>query len=166
MRDHCPLGYLFHEEVYVNLEDLVNIYEKTYNFLKPLTINDSSYYHFVHFGDFCFKCLFLIIVEITSSPIIKLIFQWNFPLLMQAWKLGPALALGNTVVMKLAEQTPLSGLHIAKLAEEVRIMSCGTRKPALCICKNKSADQLYAVDQCLCFCYIDSTIPFLSKSKI
>ena len=40
---------------------------------------------------------------------------------MQAWKLGPALALGNTVVMKLAEQTPLSGLHIAKLAKEVWI---------------------------------------------
>lgn len=46
------------------------------------------------------------------------IIPWNFPLLMQAWKLGPALALGNTVVMKLAEQTPLSGLHIAKLAAE------------------------------------------------
>ena len=48
--------------------------------------------------------------------------QWNFPLLMQAWKLGPALSLGNTVVMKLAEQTPLSGLHIAKLAEEVNCL--------------------------------------------
>jgi hypothetical protein len=49
-----------------------------------------------------------------------LYFQWNFPLLMQAWKLGPALAMGNTVVMKLAEQTPLTGLYIAKLMEEVR----------------------------------------------
>ena len=37
---------------------------------------------------------------------------------MQAWKLGPALAMGNTVVMKLAEQTPLSGLHIAELSRE------------------------------------------------
>lgn len=46
------------------------------------------------------------------------IIPWNFPLLMQAWKLGPALSLGNTVVMKLAEQTPLSGLHIAQLAKE------------------------------------------------
>ncbi|KAL8597817.1 Aldehyde dehydrogenase, mitochondrial [Nucella lapillus] len=46
------------------------------------------------------------------------IIPWNFPLLMQAWKLGPALAMGNTVVMKLAEQTPLTGLYVAKLIEE------------------------------------------------
>merc|ERR1719474_14636 len=46
------------------------------------------------------------------------IIPWNFPLLMQAWKLGPALAMGNTVVMKLAEQTPLTGLHIADLVRE------------------------------------------------
>jgi len=46
------------------------------------------------------------------------IIPWNFPLLMQAWKLGPALATGNTVVMKLAEQTPLTGLHIASLIAE------------------------------------------------
>ncbi|KAF1659589.1 UNVERIFIED_CONTAM: Aldehyde dehydrogenase, mitochondrial, partial [Eudyptes robustus] len=46
------------------------------------------------------------------------IIPWNFPLLMQAWKLGPALAAGNTVVMKTAEQTPLTALHVAKLAAE------------------------------------------------
>merc|ERR1712055_525877 len=46
------------------------------------------------------------------------IIPWNFPLLMQAWKLGPALATGNTAVMKLAEQTPLTGLHIAHLVKE------------------------------------------------
>jgi len=46
------------------------------------------------------------------------IIPWNFPLLMQAWKLGPALATGNTVVMKLAEQTPLSGLAVAQLVKE------------------------------------------------
>merc|ERR1719391_1018538 len=46
------------------------------------------------------------------------IIPWNFPMLMQAWKLGPALAMGNTVVMKLAEQTPLTGLHIADLIRE------------------------------------------------
>ena len=39
-------------------------------------------------------------------------------LTLQAWKLGPALATGNTVVMKLAEQTPLTGLHIAALIKE------------------------------------------------
>ncbi|GFO42018.1 aldehyde dehydrogenase, mitochondrial, partial [Plakobranchus ocellatus] len=46
------------------------------------------------------------------------IIPWNFPMLMQAWKLGPALATGNTVVMKPAEQTPLTALYIAKLAAE------------------------------------------------
>lgn len=44
-----------------------------------------------------------------------LIIPWNYPLLMQAWKLAPALCAGNTVVMKLAEQTPLSGLYLASL---------------------------------------------------
>ncbi|KAI5613295.1 aldehyde dehydrogenase 2 family member, tandem duplicate 2, partial [Silurus asotus] len=48
-----------------------------------------------------------------------LIVRWNFPLLMQAWKLGPALATGNTVVMKVAEQTPLTALYVAGLIKEV-----------------------------------------------
>jgi aldehyde dehydrogenase (NAD+) len=47
------------------------------------------------------------------------IIPWNFPLLMLAWKWGPALACGNTVVMKLAEQTPLTGMRVAELAREV-----------------------------------------------
>src|ERR1700680_3807160 len=46
------------------------------------------------------------------------IIPWNFPMLMQAWKLGPALASGCTVVMKPAEQTPLSALRIGELAME------------------------------------------------
>lgn len=46
------------------------------------------------------------------------IIPWNFPLLMMAWKLGPALACGNTVVMKPAEQTPLTALRMAELAAE------------------------------------------------
>ena len=47
------------------------------------------------------------------------IIPWNFPLLMQAWKWGPALACGNTVVLKPAEQTPLTALRVAELAQEV-----------------------------------------------
>jgi aldehyde dehydrogenase (NAD+) len=46
------------------------------------------------------------------------IIPWNFPMLMQAWKLGPALATGNTVVMKPAEQTPLTALRIGELIVE------------------------------------------------
>src|SRR2546426_8973016 len=47
------------------------------------------------------------------------IIPWNFPLLMQAWKWGPALAAGNCVVLKPAEQTPLTALYVARLAQEV-----------------------------------------------
>ena len=46
------------------------------------------------------------------------IIPWNFPLLMQAWKLAPALATGNTVVLKPAEQTPLSALRVGELIVE------------------------------------------------
>lgn len=46
------------------------------------------------------------------------IIPWNFPLLMQAWKLGPALAAGCTVVMKTSEKTPVTGLMIARLLVE------------------------------------------------
>merc|ERR1712132_1363 len=46
------------------------------------------------------------------------IIPWNFPLLMWAWKIGPAIACGNTVVLKTAEQTPLGGLVAAKLIKE------------------------------------------------
>lgn len=46
------------------------------------------------------------------------IIPWNYPLAMAAWKLGPALACGNTVVFKAAEQTPLSILYLASLIEE------------------------------------------------
>ncbi|WJX94301.1 Aldehyde dehydrogenase 2 member B4, mitochondrial [Trifolium repens] len=46
------------------------------------------------------------------------IIPWNFPLLMFAWKVGPALACGNTIVLKTAEQTPLTALLVAKLLHE------------------------------------------------
>ena len=46
------------------------------------------------------------------------IIPWNYPLAMGAWKLGPALACGNTVVLKAAEQTPLSILYFAQLVKQ------------------------------------------------
>lgn len=46
------------------------------------------------------------------------IIPWNFPLLMAAWKLAPALAAGNTVVLKPAETTPLTALKLAEIIEE------------------------------------------------
>ncbi|VVC34894.1 Aldehyde/histidinol dehydrogenase,Aldehyde dehydrogenase N-terminal domain,Aldehyde dehydrogenase [Cinara cedri] len=46
------------------------------------------------------------------------IIPWNFPLLMLSWKIGPALATGNVVVLKPAEQTPLTALYVASLIKE------------------------------------------------
>ena len=46
------------------------------------------------------------------------IIPWNFPLLMAAWKLAPALATGNTVVLKPAETTPLTALHLAEIIQQ------------------------------------------------
>ena len=49
------------------------------------------------------------------------IIPWNFPLVMAAWKVAPALAFGNTVVLKPAEQTPLTALRLAELCGEVGV---------------------------------------------
>ncbi|KAB8102058.1 hypothetical protein EE612_033274 [Oryza sativa] len=59
-------------------------------------------------------------VQVLHEPIgvAGQIIPWNFPLLMFAWKVGPALACGNTVVLKTAEQTPLSALFASKLLHE------------------------------------------------
>ena len=46
------------------------------------------------------------------------IIPWNFPLLMAAWKIAPALACGNTIVLKPAEQTPLSALRLGEICQE------------------------------------------------
>ena len=50
--------------------------------------------------------------------VVGLIVPWNFPLLLASWKLGPALACGNTVILKPAEQTPLTALRFGELAIE------------------------------------------------
>jgi phenylacetaldehyde dehydrogenase len=57
----------------------------------------------------------------TREPVgvVGAIIPWNFPLLMCGYKLGPSLAAGNTVVLKPAEQTPLSALRLAELITEV-----------------------------------------------
>ncbi len=50
---------------------------------------------------------------------------WNYPLMMTAWKLGPALAAGNTVVLKPSEWTPLTALRLAELVEDEEIFPPG-----------------------------------------
>jgi aminobutyraldehyde dehydrogenase len=51
--------------------------------------------------------------------VVASIAPWNYPLMMAAWKIAPALAAGNTVVLKPSEQTPLTTLKLAKIASEV-----------------------------------------------
>src|SRR3954451_129732 len=53
--------------------------------------------------------------------VVGLIVPWNFPLLMASWKLGPALAAGNTAILKPASYTPLTALRLAELALEAGI---------------------------------------------
>lgn len=57
-------------------------------------------------------------VDTCQLGVCAQIIPWNFPLLMWSWKIGPAVACGNTVVLKSAEQTPLSALFAAKLIKE------------------------------------------------
>src|SRR5229473_2949192 len=55
----------------------------------------------------------------TACGVVGQIIPWNFPLLMLAWKIAPALATGNTVVLKPAEYTPLTALAFAQICQEV-----------------------------------------------
>ena len=60
---------------------------------------------------------------ITREPVgvVAAIVPWNYPLLMTAWKIAPALAVGNSVVLKPSEKSPLTGLRLAELALEAGI---------------------------------------------
>jgi acyl-CoA reductase-like NAD-dependent aldehyde dehydrogenase len=60
---------------------------------------------------------------ITREPIgvVAAVIPWNYPLIITAWKIGPALATGNSVVLKPAEQSPLTALRIAELAAQAGI---------------------------------------------
>lgn len=62
---------------------------------------------------------FLNYVKREPIGVVGAIVPWNFPLLFCSWKMGPALAAGNTIVMKPAEITPLTALRIARLSAEV-----------------------------------------------
>ncbi|KAE8710206.1 Aldehyde dehydrogenase [Hibiscus syriacus] len=77
------------------------------------------------------------------------IIPWNFPLLMFSWKIGPALACGNTVVLKTAEQTPLSALYAAKLLHEaglppgvLNVVSGFGPTAGSALCRHKQVDKL------------------------
>ncbi|MBI4882553.1 MAG: aldehyde dehydrogenase family protein [Actinobacteria bacterium] len=59
--------------------------------------------------------------RIAPRGVVGQIIPWNFPLLMLAWKVAPALATGNTVVLKPAETTPLTALLFAKLLQDIEL---------------------------------------------
>ncbi|MEO8036954.1 MAG: aldehyde dehydrogenase family protein, partial [Acidobacteriota bacterium] len=59
--------------------------------------------------------------NVSSLGVAGQIIPWNFPLLMAAWKLAPALAAGNTVVLKPAETTPLTSLLLAEILQEAEL---------------------------------------------
>ena len=59
--------------------------------------------------------------RVTALGVAGQIIPWNFPLLMAAWKIAPALACGNTVVLKPAETTPLTALFLARILEEAEL---------------------------------------------
>ncbi|WEJ12404.1 aldehyde dehydrogenase [Sinorhizobium prairiense] len=63
------------------------------------------------------------LATITREPVgvVGAVVPWNFPMLMAAWKLAPALATGNSVILKPAEQSPLTALRMAELAAEAGI---------------------------------------------
>jgi 1-pyrroline dehydrogenase len=68
---------------------------------------------------------FTSIVRREPLGVVGSIAPWNYPLMMAAWKLGPALAAGNTVVLKPSEWTPLSALRLAELIEDEEIFPPG-----------------------------------------
>ncbi len=59
--------------------------------------------------------------EVRPLGVAGQVIPWNFPLLMAAWKIAPALACGNTVVLKPAETTPLTALHLAQIFQEAEL---------------------------------------------
>ena len=58
-----------------------------------------------------------------ATGVMACVVPWNFPLLMACWKISPALAAGNSVILKPAEQSPLTALRLAELAAEAREVS-------------------------------------------
>ena len=58
-----------------------------------------------------------------SIGVVAQIVPWNFPLLMLSWKIAPALAMGNAIVFKAAEQTPITAMYFAHLCKQAGVPS-------------------------------------------
>ncbi|MFO0961459.1 MAG: aldehyde dehydrogenase family protein [Phycisphaerales bacterium] len=79
--------------------------------------------HFFHHAGWCDKLRYAVpgIADPRPVGVCGQIIPWNFPLLMAAWKLAPALACGNTVVLKPAETTSLTALRLAEILQECEL---------------------------------------------
>ena len=79
--------------------------------------------HFFHHAGWCDKLRYAFPGAIDPRPVgvCGQVIPWNFPLLMLAWKIAPALACGNTVVLKPAETTPLTALRFAEICAECEL---------------------------------------------
>jgi aldehyde dehydrogenase (NAD+) len=77
--------------------------------------------HFFYYAGWADKLRYAVAGAPDPMPlgVVGAIVPWNFPLLMAAWKIAPAIACGNTVVLKPAETTPLTALLLAEICEEV-----------------------------------------------
>jgi len=79
--------------------------------------------HFFYYAGWADKLRYAIPGASDPSPlgVVGSVVPWNFPLLMAAWKIAPALASGNTIVLKPAETTPLTALLLAEICEEAEL---------------------------------------------
>src|SRR5437588_12267227 len=116
-----------HHEELAALESLDNgkPYRDAVNADLPLTIKCYRYYagwaDKIHGKTIPVEGNYFCYTRHEPLGVVGQIIPWNFPLLMQAWKWGPALAAGCTIVLKPAEQTPLTALRVAALAQEAGI---------------------------------------------
>jgi aldehyde dehydrogenase (NAD+) len=113
-----------HKEEFAELETLNNgkPISETRNADLPLSIETFEYYaglaDKIHGDTIPVNGNFFNYTLREPAGVVGQIIPWNFPLLMAAWKLGPALATGCTVVLKPAEQTPLTALKLGELLIE------------------------------------------------
>jgi aldehyde dehydrogenase (NAD+) len=79
--------------------------------------------HFFYYAGWADKLRYAIPGQPNPAPlgVVGAVIPWNFPLLMAAWKIAPALATGNTIVLKPAETTPLTALLLAEICQEADV---------------------------------------------
>ena len=106
-----------HSRLFAVLESIDN--GKPIRESRDLDIPLAARHFYYHAG--CAESMTDLVPNCTPVGVCGQIIPWNFPLLMLAWKLAPALAMGNTVVLKPAEFTPLTALLFAEICEKIGV---------------------------------------------